>query len=309
MQFRPLRAAKIDDTSAIIPLLAKWHELFLSVKLDGIRVLNIDGVLYTRKLELIPSKYLQEKFGGLKNHGLDGEMICGSATAENVFHRTQSAVMSEDSDDAINCRWIIYDNFQLGHENYGYRYKETSEICSDDSSLVLMPQKIITSFEQFIEFEEKAVQRGFEGVMGRTGSLDWHEAIYKHGDATLKEGFLWKFKRWFDTEAELTGFEEQLANKNAAMVDALGKTKRSSAKAGKVGKGCVGKLIGRVLATGEIIKVGTGLTNDLRQKIWDKPDEYIGQSFTFKQQLAGRKNAPRFAVFKSFRDNRDILEI
>lgn len=309
MQFRPLRAAKIDDPQAVKPMLEKWDSLFLSVKVDGVRVLNINGTLFTRKLERIPNLYLQEKFGGMKFHGFDGEMICGCATAENVFNRTQSAVMSEVNSDAVNCRWVIYDDFRDVDLNYGDRRLNVEELfCKElSSSLLYMPQTTITTFNQFVEFEEKSFKLGFEGVMGRTGSCHWHKAIYKFGDSTLNEGYLWKYKRWFDSELELIGVEEQMANLNVATKDALGKTKRSSAKAGKTGKGRVGKLIGRDPATGEIVKVGTGLTDKLRQDIWDNKTEYLGQYFTFKQQLAGRKNAPRFPTFKSFRDKRDIL--
>lgn len=309
MSFKPLRAAKCRNNDDVAAQLRKWQEVMLSVKLDGVRVLNNNGQLLTRKLEVVPSQYLQARYGTSDLHGLDGEMICGPATAEHVFHRSQSAVMSEENPDAENCRWILYDDFSLADYNYGYRYQSLCERFADNPRIVVVPQKIITTLEQFVEFEQKAVEKGFEGVMGRTGSLDEHEALYKFGEATLREGYLWKFKRFEDAEAILVGIEEQMVNNNVATRDKLGRMKRSSAKAGKVGAGMVGTLLARDVITGESIRVGSGLTGKQRRDIWENFDDYKMKPFTYSQQKAGRKNKPRFPVFKAFRDARDIMEL
>ena len=117
-----------------------------------------------------------------------------------------------------------------------------------------------------------------------------------------------KLKRFKDSEAVVLGFEEQMLNTNRADKDAFGRTKRSSAKAGKVGKGTLGKFRVRDVHSGVEFEVGTGegLTQKLRQKIWDDRDAYLGKTIKYKFQPHGVKEKPRLPIWLGFRDADDL---
>jgi hypothetical protein len=65
---------------------------------------------------------------------------------------------------------------------------------------------------------------------------------YKFGRSTRKEGYLLKLKRFCDSEAEVIGVVELMHNGNEAKTNALGRTERSTRKAGKTGMGVLGAL-------------------------------------------------------------------
>ena len=66
--------------------------VIISPKLDGIRAIVKDGVVYSRTGKPIPNKYVQDLFSHF--NGLDGELIVGNPTDKNVFQNTTSGVMS-----------------------------------------------------------------------------------------------------------------------------------------------------------------------------------------------------------------------
>ena len=72
------------------------YPIYTQPKLDGIRVIIKDGIVYSRSLKAIPNKYVQSLFGHL--HGLDGELIVGNPTAHDVFQKTTSGVMSKEGE-------------------------------------------------------------------------------------------------------------------------------------------------------------------------------------------------------------------
>ena len=72
------------------------YPVYTQSKLDGIRVIIKDGVVYSRSLKAIPNKHVQALFRNL--HGLDGELIVGNVTAHDVFQKTTSGVMSKDGE-------------------------------------------------------------------------------------------------------------------------------------------------------------------------------------------------------------------
>ena len=72
------------------------YPVFAQPKLDGIRVIIKNGVVYSRSLKPIPNKHVQALFGHLE--GVDGELIVGNPTAHDVFQKTTSGVMSKDGE-------------------------------------------------------------------------------------------------------------------------------------------------------------------------------------------------------------------
>ena len=73
---KPMLATEADFNKLRYPVCAQ-------PKLDGIRVIIKNGVVYSRSLKPIPNKHIQALFGNL--HGVDGELIVGDVTAQDVF--------------------------------------------------------------------------------------------------------------------------------------------------------------------------------------------------------------------------------
>ena len=91
---------------------------------------------------------------------------------------------------------------------------------------------------QLADYEETCLTDGYEGVMIRTP-----DSPYKCGRSTEREGWLLKIKRFEDAEAVVLDTYEGMSNHNEAQRDAFGRTKRSSAQAGKVGRGELGGFV------------------------------------------------------------------
>jgi len=165
---------------------------------------------------------------------------------------------------------------------------------------LVLPQ-IINSEDELNSYEEKCLSDGYEGVMIRKP-----DGKYKCGRSTEREGILLKIKRFKDAEAEVIGFKEKLHNVNEQEKNEFGLAKRSSKKAGMVPAGTLGTLLVRDLKTNIEFGIGSGMDDEIRQKIWDNRDDYINKFVKYKYQNVGIKEAPRFPVFLGFRHTNDM---
>jgi DNA ligase 1 len=297
MTFKPMLASHCKDTSKLkFPVLA-------SKKLDGVRATVQGGVLLSRSLKQIPNVHVQSMFKGLPE-GLDGELIFGNPCSPSAYRDTVSIVMSDDKP-ADGIKLHVFDKFIA--ENFGVRVVEACVAVTnaqDDNydNIVFVEHTYIKSIEELDEFEAAALAEGNEGVMIR--SL---EGPYKQGRSSEKEAYLLKLKRFADMEAIVTGMEELLTNNNPAFRNELGRTARSSAKAGKVGDCRMGKLLVRGLNgpyEGVDFQVGTGFDDAQRDAFWLNPP--IGQVAKIKFFPTGGKDLPRHPVFLGWRDQRDM---
>ena len=105
--------------------------------------------------------------------------------------------------------------------------------------------------DELMAYEERCLAEGYEGVMIRTP-----HSPYKCGRSTEREGYLLKIKRFEDAEAVVLDTYEGMSNLNPAEKDAFGRTKRSLAQAGLVGRGELGGFVVRHLETGVEFRVG-----------------------------------------------------
>lgn len=76
--FRPMLATDADLGKLRFPLLA-------SAKLDGVRAVVRDGVVYSRSNKPIPNAYVQQKFSRFEH--FDGELIVGDPTSKTWLSR------------------------------------------------------------------------------------------------------------------------------------------------------------------------------------------------------------------------------
>jgi DNA ligase-1 len=285
-------AAAIKDPSKL------QFPLWASPKFDGIRCVIRGGRALSRTLKPIPNNFVREILEALPLEGFDGELMI-----DGKFSQVASAIMSREGEPCFT--YWAFDLTSEQERPYVRRHKELAERidalpAGARECVKLTPQVIVSTLEEVQRVEETALADGYEGLILRTP-----EAIYKHGRSTVREQGLLKLKRFIDAEAEIIGFEEQMANNNALETDHLGYAKRSHAKAGKVGKGTLGALLVRDLESGVEFRLGTGLDDALRAEIWANQEVYLGELVTYKSQPHGKKDKPRLPVFLRFRARED----
>jgi DNA ligase-1 len=304
-----------------------------SPKLDGIRAANKNGKLLSRSLKLIPNKLVQSILSMPELHGLDGELICGPVNDPNVMQNTSTVVMSIekqqpfefhvfdfwDSTEGKRDRLIRAGSVLLSIQK---RWRDLvtvqrllgapREIMShlENCPLRLVPHKLIETLDELEAFEAECLEAGYEGVM-----VCAPDGAYKYGRSTVKEGGLLKLKRFSDAEAIVVGFEEEMKNENTAQVNELGRTKRSTAKAGLTGKGTLGAFVckrvfvnekGKYVLSDYTFNIGTGMTAEFRASVWANRDAHMGAIVKFKHFEHGVVDAPRHPVFLGFRAPEDM---
>lgn len=287
------------------------YPLIASPKVDGIRAITSDKGLLSSTFKMIPNRFIQKTLKGRLPPDLDGELTVG-----DTFQDSTSGIMSHDGEPDF-MYWLfdyVKDSLDKPYKDrikdLGVLFRNTlkkSPLFVGRRQAVIMLETVwVYDPEDLEAYEADCLDRGFEGAMVRDP-----EGPYKCGRATLKQGQLLKVKRFDDSEARIIGFEEQMENTNKAEKDNFGRTKRSSAKSGKKGKGTLGKFIaeecgGRPWTKPLKIGTGKGLTHKLRQEIWDNQDEWLGKIVKYKFQPHGVKDAPRIPIFVGFRDERDM---
>lgn len=277
---------------ALIEKLAGGRGMYASVKLDGVRALVKDGVVLSRSLKPIPNKFVQAMFGHLE--GFDGELIVGIAHDPNVFRSTTSGVMSPDG--KPNVEYWVFDKWD-SPLSFHHRHKLLEAEAKGVPGVQVVPQALVLDIEAADNFSATSLAVGYEGAILRDPT-----SSYKFGRSTVREAGLLKVKPFVDAEAEVIGKVELQHNENEAFTNELGRTARSSAKAGKVGGGTLGALVCSM--NGVEFEIGTGFTAAERQSMWDDP-ALIGKLVKFKYLNTGNYDKPRHAVFLGFRDRID----
>lgn len=304
MPFKPMLAPNEtpDFKTLRLPMLA-------STKLDGIRATMQGGILLSRSLKPIPNKFVQERFQSLNiPEGMDGELICGNS-ADNPYKRTHSIVMSDDKPLDFyggTISWNLFDKYDevAGFQNRYYTTKSAvDEIDSDYVKLV--EHDTLVSIEELEHYEREVLALGYEGVMLRSLA-----GPYKQGRATLNQGWLLKVKRYQQAEALIMDTYAEMENTNEEFKNELGRTARSSAKAGKVAKDQLGGF--HVIGQGEFYNgidfdvPNSSITHEERKELWTHRDDLKGKMLTYKFFPCGSDVRPRHPVFKGFRDGRDL---
>ena len=287
MTFKPMLASPAEIDKLKYPLLA-------SPKLDGVRAIVKEGVVLSRSLKPIPNLHVQKQFSGLE--GFDGELIVGSPTSKTCYTDTVSGVMRVSGTPDV--RFYVFDHVELAELPYIERTNGlTGEIRNSWQFVAHTP---IDNEDHLNSYEMVCLREGYEGVMLRAP-----QGHYKFGRSTAKEGLLLKVKRFTDSEFKVVGYEERMHNGNEATTNELGRTKRSSHKAGKSGLGDLGALV--LQGDGFTFNCGTGFDDATRKALWAIRDkDLIGRIAKIKHFEVGAKVAPRHPVFLGLRDPIDL---
>lgn len=292
MSFKPLLSCEV-------PLGKLRFPMYCSTKLDGIRAVVIDGIVYSRSLKPIRNKYVQHLFGKEEYSGFDGELIVGDVYAKDVFQKTTSGVMSEEGTPDV--KFYVFDLWTVcsDYENRQYYLHNTFYDNGNNENVVLLKSTYITNIEQLDEYLEQERVKGGEGLILRSP-----DGKYKYGRSTPKEQYSVKLKFFKQDEFEVIGFTERVHNANEATIDELGYMERSSTKDGLVPMNTLGSIILRY--GGSEFKCGTGFNDTQRQEIWDNMGKYLGKLASIRYMEVGQKDKPRCPSFVGFRNEDDL---
>lgn len=294
---KPMLAATLEDASKIkFPVL-------VSPKLDGIRGVVVDGKLRSRSLKPIPNPHVSGLFSSDAFSGLDGELILGSPTAPDVYRVTNAACAAHDGTPDV---WFhVFDNYTLSLP-FEMRYERTYENLAnmEFKNVRVLNHTKVEDVDALLEYEQKCLDSGYEGVIIR--SMD---GAYKFGRSTVREGGMLKLKRFVDGEAYVVDIEEEMENKNEAKRNALGRTERSTAKSGLVGKGRAGTLVVVDSKTGVQFRIGSGLTDEDGEFFWKHRKSIVKSGkhmVKYKSFPVGVKDLPRHPVYLGGREEWDL---
>ena len=274
------------------------YPVYVTPKLDGIRCLFKDGVALSRTLKPIPNKSIQawaNKHAKVLE-GMDGELIVGSPTSPTVYRDTNSFVMSHDK---VGEFYFYHFDFWDDTKNI-YEDRADGYIVEPPDNYRKVIRYIATNKEHLLSHEEYILEHGYEGIIIRT-----KYGKYKYGRCTLKENNSFKLKRFEDAEAVIVGFEEEMHNGNEAETNELGRTKRSTAKSGMVGKSSLGAFICKT-PEGIEFKIGSGFDQQDRNDYWNNKENLLGRIVKYKHFPIGIKDKPRHPIFLGFRDLIDM---
>ena len=315
-KFEPLLSAKIfslkspEQTEKNLSLL-RWPK-DVSIKYDGIRLVEYQGQMHTRSLKVVRNLHVRDVMADFiaraadRNvSGMDGEITVGPLTHPNLIDNTKSGVMSGSGTPEFEFQ--LFDSYQHPEREFTRRTEEMRNLHAALSRefpfLRWVEQKRARDRQEFLAMETKIVSDGHEGIMGRAP-----DGVYKFGRSTLLDGILSALKRFVDDECVVVGILEEVENTNPLEENELGRSKRSSHQENLVPKGRMGTFVCVSPSFDKPFKVGGGhgLTHAKRQEIWDNREKYLHQPLTYMFQEIGVKEKPRLPRYKAFRDWDDL---
>lgn len=249
-------------------------------KLDGLRMVVIDGVAYTRNGRTIETVgHILRELGSLTDEFVfDGEVM---GTTE--FNEDSGAIRRKSTGEN---QTLTYNVFDVVRRNHWFR-RETSVLEQRKSSLDLVfdrnPQWKSIRKVSSIPLREKSgieltaardefVRQGYEGVMLKDLSAPY---CFKRSNTVLK------FKDFFDIDGKIVDFKE-------------GKGKD---------KGRLGAMF--VEFDGVVTKVGSGFSQAQRIDLWTRKTEITGKMVEALYQGKTPDGKLRFPRFSRFRPDKD----
>lgn len=313
---KPMLASDWDETKIRFPVIAQ-------PKIDGVRAMNLNGVLTGRSLKQHANRYVTEFFSHQSMIGFDGEMAAQHECHPDLCRLTTSALSTIEGNPFV--LWWVFD--YITNETHNLPYSErlsalTAKVqefhldlpgLTPGHYLRVVPSLLVHTMEGLLEFDQRCLDMGFEGTIIRDPN-----GKHKQGRSTVKEGGLLRIKRFIEVEVVVTEIIEGEMNGNDAQVNELGLQFRSSHQENMVPNGMVGAMMGRLIADvvsggkvlfrkDDIVKVGAGrMPHEDRVRFFQNPHLLLGQIVKFKLFPKGVKDKPRFPTFQSLRSLTDM---
>lgn len=288
--FRPMKPPQgtlnIDDVR---------YPCWASIKYDGFRTAIKDGKTVLNSLRELDNLYTRHMLTSCPElEGHDGELVILPLNDNKCFNRCQSAFRARDGQPDF--RFVVFD--RVVPENFELRWVTWRRPTYPDWVIVDNPT-LIANRDELDAFVEQVLADGHEGVILRA-----YGSGYKFGRSTFKDQWLLRIKPMETAEGVIVDFECEYANLNEATTNALGRSKRSSAKAGLVAKDTLGKLLVRTKRWGDVWI--SGFSDDFADEVWRNKEKYRGELATFAYQEIGSLEQPRLAKFKGLRSRSDM---
>lgn len=262
-------------------------------KLDGFRALFIpdrkqDKILSRSGLP-IENKNLEEYLKVLQNvddYVLDGELY----SHEVSFEELSSVLNSEDKEIPKSVKFVVYDCLTLKEwnnkactTNYTNRLRKAREIVQSDigdrTKVSDIVSKTCNNAKEVLAFYKEALDKGYEGLM-----LKDKLGYYKFKRVTNKSGECLKLKPFKSADLPIVGFYE-------------GKDDTKY-------KGTLGGI--DVDFNGVIVSVGSGIKDELRDKIWHNKQDYLGKVVEIKYFEETEDGSLRHPTFFRLREDKSL---
>lgn len=296
------------------------YPCWVQPKIDGVRAMNLNGTLTGRSLDPFEGFGITDYFSKAGFIGLDGEMTLGDNPAADGLCRLTTGAMGrfKGVTEMADIHWWVFD--YLSPSMIGLPYAERYRLLEERVAYLAHPRIHLVPYIEVKSPETLMVNIGNFANLGYEGTIIRNpRAPFKEGRATQKNQELWRVKPWADAEILVTRITEGNMNGNEAKKNTLGRTERSSAKAGLISNGQVGSIDGTLVAdfhcpiTGKLlfpkgleVTVGSGeMSIKEAAYYWEHPDEIVGHLVKFKHMTHGVKDFPRFPTYVSHRLRQD----
>jgi DNA ligase-1 len=300
--FKPFLASDVKLEKITYPV-------YVQPKIDGVRALIKDGRLLGRSLKWLANVRIQALLGQPEFEGMDGELIAGTEPTAEALCRTTTSLIGSFNKEGEFQYWVFDLTNQPATEGYMARYAALVDLVQATSHLhqgriKVVPQFLVHNEIELLKMESIFLGENYEGMIGRKP-----RGLYKNGRSSPTEGALWRLKRFTDSEALVTGMNQGTKNNNAAKINELGHTDRSTHKENiELVERC-GSLQATDLKTGKPITVSPGKATEADLEAWWKdPSLVVGHVVKYKSFMVGVKDLPRFPTYQSHRSAVDMSE-
>ncbi len=268
---RALTTVEFKDNQIVISTLTRRGQ-----QIDGLTELHEDVITFIKSNTEV-MKTFENGFV------LDGELLLrnpNNLSTGELFQET-SKVLRKDGEKK-NVMYNLFDILPLNEflyqkastETYEYRRTKWLNKLNKSKCIRVIPVLDVINKNDIPKWSTYATEQGWEGVM-----LNAANGTYRK----TRSPELLKVKKMHTADLEIVGFNEAISGAY---------------------KGNLGSLNVRLDDENEI-QVGSGLTDEIRDEIWNNQDKYLGvmievQYFEMTTNKDGGKSL-RFPVFKDFR--------
>lgn len=280
------------------------YPIFASPKLNGVRGSIQNAKLYARSLKPIPNPYTWQLFSNSLLNGVDGELVVGDYSDEEVFTKSTSGVMSGDGKPDV----MLY-AFDWYHPTLPFidRIGKLVDVVENyysntgDAKVIRVQHKLLTSDAELIEASNEALLDGYEGLV-----LRHPMAQYKNGRSTKEEQGFMRYCPWFRSEAIILDIEEGQKNLNVSTINELGYKKKSSHKDNKIGTGRAGSIKVQDIVSQITFNMPVPGVK-LQDEMWTNPEKFIAEVCKYKYKPAVKIGGkPRFPQYEGLRSPLDM---
>jgi DNA ligase-1 len=255
------------------------YPCYIQPKIDGVRVVYINGEYFSRNGKLVPNKNVKKHFNINDNSlVLDGEFYCHGMTFEEIY----SIFASEDKDIPEGIKYNLFNvmtpiewNNQKCRTSYTDQLKIMQEFAKNYDNITVVPAYICGSETEVKAMYEKFLSQGYEGAMVRN-----IETTYEWRRTRVSEGILVKLKPFDHADCIIKEVYEG-TGKNAGMAGGL-----------------------TIDYNGKVQDCALKLSEEKKIEMWNDKEDYIGKLCRILYTSKTTDGALRFPRYISLRDEK-----